>query len=94
MFTSVATTRKRTRKLPAISDDVCHACFEIAKVQYWLDDSDLVHSEVTYVGDGAANGFKIDIICSSSGSLGIRQQSGCFPQLDMVKTHVTVLEDL
>lgn len=62
VITCVATTQKRSRNLAVISDDVrhesAHACFEIAKVPDWLDDNDPIHSQATYVVEGAASQFK------------------------------------
>ncbi|XP_040061406.2 uncharacterized protein LOC120836519 [Ixodes scapularis] len=62
VFTCVATTRKSTRSFAVISDDVCHdsahACCAIGKITDWLDDNAPVHSQVTFVSDGAASHFK------------------------------------
>ncbi|XP_040076577.1 uncharacterized protein LOC120848630, partial [Ixodes scapularis] len=51
-----------TRSVAVISDDVCHdsahACCAIGQITDWLDDNAPVHSQVTFVSDGAASHFK------------------------------------
>lgn len=91
--------RKTTHNFVVINDDVCHGSaqtsFAIKKVQDWLHGNDPVHSQVAHVSDGAASRFTNRYQLHEFRKL--RYPAGklvCFPQLDMIKTHLMALEDL